>query len=95
MSLPRKHIAEGIATALMVGVGGVRGALANRDRWTFGEPYLFVAGHALPNPSEEDVRMALASPIVQPMRQIAGDRRVAAGEVERMFTALRKGGKVV
>jgi hypothetical protein len=29
---------------------------------------MFVAGHALPNPSEEDVRLALASTNVQPMR---------------------------
>ena len=89
MSLPRKHIAEGIAVAIMVGVGGERGARQG-DRWQFGEVYMFVAGHALPNPSEEDVRLALASPIVQPMRQIVSDRRVDASDVERMFKALRK-----
>lgn len=53
-----------IAIALMTGMGGEENAVDRTGQhYIFGEPCMFIAGHALPNPSEQDVRDALTNPL--------------------------------
>lgn len=62
MSLPRRHIAEGIARALVAGLEDPHAfvLIQPSDHWKRGEPHAFVACRDLRDPTLDDLREALS-----------------------------------